>query len=290
MAMLQFLVMEITVISESGLTRYQSVSTGAMLWNMVNQRAEVIGPNTMLAVGDAAYRTFEAASGFNPPVNNDGVFGVNHVMRFRSTGQPASIRHAWESRVTMTPYLSTVGEIVKPSIHNAVSLVSPAGSGTVVCEADIWIALTKPFSPKAERSLKELPEVLRSLEWNELPADAPTLVSPEAYAVEGAGEISEYRYVFGLSQTDLYQHVYTLEYFRIADGLAVQHLAKITDVSSLYIFDTMAYFRKPFHAGVEARVEVEADRKGDVWSIAVRLYHPDRNDVPSVALLLHARS
>jgi hypothetical protein len=152
--------------------------------------------------------------------------------------------------------------------------------------------LTRPHAPPGERRVTTLPGhgIPRS-EYRSVSVEAVTELRPTVEWLEPEARADAAPIVFGLSHTDINQHVNSLVYPRLFADAALRRFATLgvdtkTLASRLHIV-----FRKPFFAGGSAAIWLQAFREGAAFGAAgtFRAASPastSREDKPHLAIEL----
>lgn len=250
-------------------------------WSMVNQDAELIPGHLIAATGDASWFGFSKKTGFTPS-NCDGVYPLNQVMRFSTYGQKVPLTSDLESHARFRLELQrSANGIEKGYLHHIVDVYSTVGDKPKVGENEVWMALTRPFGPRDRRNVRELPGIFDCLEEAELPQDAAPLQAIENFAAlpEGTTIAGEGVIPFHVDRTDMYQHVYTAEYFDSAkDQLARVAWQEGFDFGKLRFKQVESYFRKPFLLGQVGLAQVTLRLQENVFAARVVISHTDRGE------------
>lgn len=254
---------------------------------MVNQRAELVPAHLMMVTGDATFFAYRDHTGFSPQTC-EGLFPINNVLSFETFGETVSLEDMVQSQVRyrmLTRRNPGTGVIERGYLHFDVDVYCPAEGADRrrVARAESWLALTKPFHPPAERTVRELPAIFRTLDEHPIPDHGPVIAPLEplsAYRVEamaGGRELSaENKVYFALDRSDMYQHINTIEYFHEAQDevarLAAEGGLPMGRMQSRFF---QVYFRKPFHAGDVGLCRVWISANAERWQAAVHFHHLD---------------
>jgi acyl-CoA thioesterase FadM len=244
---------------------------------MVNQKGELITSNILSATADATFLPFEEMTGFTPQ-NCDGVFPLNVVVKYETFGKFVPVEAELISDVRFvlrTQYTENDGirELEHSYLHYEVDIAQSLDPETIVAHNSVIMALTRPFGRPQDRKVKSLPEIFQVLPEAPIPADFPALQGV-GYLTRQPSDTSQVLVgdsvmPIQLNHTDMYQHVYTVIYYRLAEhalsALMYDH-GLDHGAANFRLVDSV--FRKPFLAGDVAAVQVKLELLEDGKNIS----------------------
>jgi hypothetical protein len=124
--------------------------------------------------------------------------------------------------------------------------------------------LTRPLAPAGERRVTTLPGLpIPRAEYHPVPPDTLLDLWPGAEWLEPESRVDAAPIAFGLSHTDINQHVNSLVYPRLFADAALRRFASLGADTKTLAARLHISFRKPFFAGSAAEISLRAFREGD---------------------------
>jgi hypothetical protein len=129
--------------------------------------------------------------------------------------------------------------------------------------------LTRPLAPPEHRRVTEVPGVRRPrAEYRQPPREALLALPPEATWLEPDARVDPSPVVFGLTHTDINQHVNSLVYPRLFEEAGLRRLRELGKDATLLGRSLEVSFRKPFFAGDSAKIRLRAFASGEGLGVA----------------------
>ncbi|MBF0276146.1 MAG: hypothetical protein HQM13_00085 [SAR324 cluster bacterium] len=142
----------------------------------------------------------------------------------------------------------------------------------------IYQIFTKPLALAHERRVTEVPEELRSLKEHSLPGPFPSIEGLEKFPenFQKEQELSPFFSVWGMSNTDINQHVNMVEYI---DGFQ-EHFTRLLfhakkPISTHFIHEAQIIFRKPFFPGQRYAIQGKIGFDGEQSVLLAGYYLAD---------------
>lgn len=262
---------------------------GEVRWNMVNQDHELIVGHLNSAMGDAIYTLIEVQYPFEQS-RQIGIIPINHVLRYTTTDSKIKVGQALrrETSLRLLGQRAHSGEFSRIHLHARCDLY--AQTANPVASGEYWIALTKPFAPRSERRIRDLPAELAVLELGDYPSQAMPLQDIESYRLP-TPQLSQVKHeVFHINQTDVNHHVNTIIYLDIAqDRLADLVFHQGLPVARLRFRSLDVFYRKPFTAGHVYQLTLQWSRQEQAFAAAVLFHHVNDAGQPDAKIAVALR-
>ena len=149
---------------------------------------------------------------------------------------------------------------------------APEGAGRLLSLGRVHAehVLTRPFGPPEARRVDALPEGLGitavEASWHE--PEASLALPAGARWLEQAARRDPHVLALGLGHTDSNQHVNSLVYPLAIEEAALRHAGRPRTASFCHHFELA--FRKPFFAGEQLAVELQAYERGAAFGVIAR--------------------
>ena len=262
-------------------------STTRVDWENVNQDRRLnIGRVNM---GDAGYTLLDSIWPFEEQRSTE-IMPVNHVLRFEVTDAVMQMETELDRRAKMrlVTQRESDGSIRRAHVHSVCEILGD--DGHPVCQGDYWIAITKPFAPKGQRRLEEIPHPLQVLEEHSLADSDPPARALAEYVLQSPDAEHQRRVAFHVNQTDINHHVNTMIYLSLVQSLAADFGSVAGwPVAGMRFRGPQILFRKPFGAGDRCELNVGLKRTDSGFESVVRFFHVvdgETADAPSTAALV----
>ena len=213
------------------------------------------------------FRIHHAPHGFG-----DRFLGKYRIRLCRSLAEEA--RGRIERLIFETRAVITGDPAVAPSA--SLGFEPSLGPATTAGEACVLHILTRPQNAPGQRWVSDVPEEIRFLRVHDFAAPFPTIallagLEPEFAEIPGAAiEVSG---VWGIANSDVFQHVHAREYTMAMENAVTQGLAaaglKLADYVPLR---ARTIFRRPSFVGQTYRLRVDLFRR-DAAIVALGSFH-----------------
>lgn len=262
-------------------------STTRVSWENVNQDRRLnIG---RLNMGEAVYTLLDSIWPYEDQRSSE-IIPINHVLRFEVTDAAMEMETPLDRRakLRLVTQRESDGSIRRAHVHSICEILD--GDGRPTCQGDYWIAITKPFAPKGQRRLEEIPRSLRVLEEHPLADTDPPARSLAGYVQQNADAEHLRRTTFHVNQTDINRHLNTMIYLSLIQSLTADFgSVEGWPVADMRFRGLQILFRKPFGPGDVCEMAVGLKRSNSGFESVVRFFHVvdgETADTPSTAALV----
>lgn len=180
-----------------------------------------------------------------------------------------------ETRTTLTGRLAT-------GAPASLGFEPPLGEQAVAGTGRVLHVLTRPQNPAGQRWVKEIPDEIRFLELHAFEDPFPTIARlsqiDEGFAELRDGDL-RMSGVWGLANSDVFQHVHAREYtMAMENGIALAVAASKMPLERHVTTRARVIFRRPSFVGQHYRLRLRVFRR-DAETIALGAVHrPDESD------------
>ena len=250
--------------------------------------ADTIGPGLRQVL--KPYWTYDPGSG-------DGVAPIPHLMQLETSGRQVALgtplRQQYRFRLVTSR--SVDGALIRAHLVMGCTLHERgAPASGVLGNAEIWMALTRPFAAPGARRLSAVPAALAFLTEHALAEHELGGRPIESFRCQAGALKIVFRdtlpLVYHVDRSDSNRHVNMHVYPQQAlDYLALAFHRSGGNAGRLRFRKVTVCFRRPFLPGDAAEVEVEVVRGQDRFRAALRFHHDlgagERSEKISMALL-----
>ena len=273
-----------------------AVTESSVEWHMLNMAGELITIRMADTIGPGLRQVLKPYWTYDPG-SGDGVAPIPHLMQLATGGRKVALgtplRQQYRFRLVTSRGVD--GALIRAHlVMNCTLYERDAPASGVLGNAEIWMALTRPFAAPGARRLSAVPAALAFLTEHGVAEHELGGRPIESFRCQAEALEKMFRdtlpLVYHMDRSDSNRHVNMHVYPQQAlDYLALAFHRSGGDAGRLRFRKVTVCFRRPFLPGDVAEVEVEVVRRRDRFRGALRFHHDlgagGRSQKISMALL-----